>query len=290
MSWDVLFYSALAGGGVGAVSGLFGVGGGFLLVPVLNILLGIPMQVAVGCGVCQVLGPATTSMLARDIRREHLRLPLIISGGLMVGVIAGAVLLQRAKDSGFLETGGVQIPLADVAVLGTYLLLLSGLAAFAFWEAYRLKCNRPLPRGWLVKLTIPPFVELAEIDGPPVSLPVLCWFGLVVGFTSGLLGISGGLLLLPGFVFLLGIRTHKAILASLVIVWGVSVGSTAVHAWLGNVDLQLVVALLFGGTVGARIGADFGQQLEGPQVRYAFAWLMLAAAALIAARFAWLFL
>ena len=289
MPWDVLFYAALAGAGVGAVSGLFGVGGGFLLVPVLNILLGIPMQVAVGCGVCQVLGPATTSMLARDIRREHLRLPLIISGGLMLGILAGAMLLRRAKETGVLETGGVEIPLADLAVLGSYLLLLSGLAAFAFWEAYRLKRNRPFPRGWMIKLAIPPFAKLSELDGQPVSVPVLCWFGLIVGFTSGLLGISGGLLLLPGFVFMLGIRTHKAVLSSLVIVWGVSVGSTAVHAWLGNVDLQLVIALLVGGTFGARIGSDFGQRLEGPQVRYAFGWFLLAAAGLIAGRFVWLF-
>ena len=85
-SVSMLVPVTLAGAAVGVVAGLFGVGGGFLLVPVLNIVLRIPMELAVGAGACQVLGPATTSLLARRVAREHLRLPLTIAGGLFRGL------------------------------------------------------------------------------------------------------------------------------------------------------------------------------------------------------------
>lgn len=283
-----LIYAALAGAGVGAISGLFGIGGGFLLVPLMNILLGIPMDVAVGSCVCQVLGPATAALLARDIEREHLRVPSLIAGGLIVGVGVGAWTLEEAKSYGHFESNGRLTSIADIAVLGAYLLLLVGLALFAFWEVFRLRTQRPIPRGWILKLAIPPLVHVPEIGEQPVSLPILCWFGLTVGFTSGLLGISGGLLLLPGFVFLLGLSTQRAVVSSMVIVFGVSVISTAVHAWLGHVDLRLVVALLFGGTVGARLGSDYGARLTGPQVRFAFGCLLTLAASIIGARFLWI--
>ena len=74
----------------------------------------------------------------------------------------------------------------------------------------------------------------------------------------------------------------------MVIVFGVSMISTAVHAWLGHIDLLLVVALLFGGAVGARVGSDFGTRLSGPQVRFAFGCLLTVAASIITARFVWI--
>ncbi len=288
MSITDLIYAALAGAGVGAISGLFGIGGGFLLVPVINIVLGVPMDVAVGSCVCQVLGPATTALLARDIKREHLRVPTVISGGLIVGVVVGAWTLEQAKSYGHFESSGRLTPIADIAVLGSYFVLLVGLAVFAFWEVARFRGQRPISRGWIFKIAIPPLVHVPEISDRPVSLPVLCWFGLVVGLTSGLLGISGGLLLLPGFVFLLGLSTQRAVISSMVIVFGVSMISTAVHAWLGHIDLMLVVSLLFGGAVGARMGSDFGTRLSGPQVRFAFGCLLTVAAVIITARFVWI--
>ena len=76
--------------GIGGLSGFFGVGGAFLLVPVLNVVLGIPVELAVAAAACQVLGLATTALSARGVGGAQLHLPLILAGGLFIGVLASA--------------------------------------------------------------------------------------------------------------------------------------------------------------------------------------------------------
>ncbi len=274
----------LAGATVGVVAGLFGVGGGFLLVPVLNIVLRIPMELAVGAGACQVLGPATTSLLARRVGREHLRLPLTIAGGLFVGVFCGAQILESAKQYGESALPGKTVSLTEFLVLATYFVFMLVLGVFSLWEVRRFRQNRPLKRGWIAGWRIPPYTELPGFDRLNMSVTTLAWFGLVIGFVAGMLGMSGGLILLPGLIYLLGLKTHQSVSTSLVIVWIVAAQATAVHAWHGNVELALVMALLFGGTIGARIGSQLSDKLVGHQLRESFGWLLVASAILIAGR------
>lgn len=278
---------ALAGGGVGFLSGVFGVGGGFLLVPVLNIALKIPMPLAVGAGACQVLGPATTSLLTRRVGLDHLRLPLTISGGLLIGVFSGAYLLQLAADQREpveMPLTGNSVNLAELLVLLTYFCLLFGVGLFALWEVRQP--SKPQFFKTILKHVrrIPPCADFSEFDRSSMSIPVLAWFGLAVGFLAGLLGMSGGLVLLPGLIYMLGIRTHQAVSSSLVIVWIVAVQSTIAHAWHEHIHLPLVLALLFGGTVGARLGTEFSEKLGGRQLRSSFGWLLLGTSALIAGK------
>lgn len=292
MSFDMLRLAmvALAGGGVGFLSGVFGVGGGFLLVPVLNILLGIPIELAVGAGSCQVLGPATTSLLARRIGWKDLKLPLIVAGGLFVGVFAGAGLLEDAKSADEILLPSGPVPMAEFVVLVTYLVLLLAVGLFAMWEARRVRQSRPIQRGWIAGWRLPPFASFSEPGGLGISIPILAWFGLGVGFLAGLLGMSGGLILLPGLIYLLGLRTQQAVAASLVIVWFAAAQATVIHAWHDNIHLTLVAALLFGGTVGARLGAEIGGHWAGGQLRQRFGWMAIGAAALIAFQVARMFL
>lgn len=280
----VLLMAATAGAVVGFLSGVFGVGGGFLLVPVLNIVLGIPMEYAVGAGACQVLGPATTSLLARRITYRDLRLPLVLAGGLLCGVWTGADVLQTAKQAGQITLRGRDVPVADVVVLVVYFLLLTSVGCFALWEAHLSRRGRSLQHGWLSGVAIPPRATFREFDHSRVSIPILAWFGLGVGLLAGLLGMSGGLILLPGLVYLLGMRTQEAVISSLVIVWIVAFQSTIAHSWHGNVDLLLVMVLLVGGTVGARIGSEFGVRLKGAELRQRFGWILLGTATLIGGR------
>ena len=239
-----LVFAVLAGGFVGILSGTFGVGGGFLIVPVLNIALGIPMEFAVGAGACQVLGPATTSILARRIDPAHLKLPLMITGGLLIGVFGGASALHSAQQSGDVALLGAEVMLADLVVLSVYFMLLSSVGLFAIWEVRRTVRGKTIRKGWLADFAIPPLIDAPEFNRPRVSVSVLAWFGLAVGFISGLLGMSGGLILLPGLIYLLGLRTHDAVVGSLIIVWIVALLATIVHAWNGFVVLPLVMALL----------------------------------------------
>lgn len=281
LTWTDFLLAMLVNGMIGFLSGVFGFGGGFLLVPVLNVALGIPMTYAAGASVCQVLGPATTSLLARDIRPKRFKLPLIITGGLLVGASAGAWALHKLSGQGSIEIANREMPAADVVVLVVYLLLLSFLGGFSLYEAQRQERSRPLTTGWATGWRLPPLAAFSEFGETKQSIAVLSWFGLLVGFSSGLLGNSGGVLLLPGLIYLLGMKTQDAVISSLVIVWVLSIISTAAHAWLGHVDLRLVSALLIGGTIGARWGSEVGLQLRGAQLRRWFGRLMLLTCLLI---------
>ncbi|VAX36477.1 membrane protein, putative [hydrothermal vent metagenome] len=284
LTWLDLGYAVVVGGGVGLISGLFGVGGGFLIVPLLNILLKVPMELAVGAGSCQVLGPATTSILARRINKKQLQLPLTIAGGLFAGVLLGASTLELAKTSGKVTLFQKDILLTELIVLSTYFVLLLSVGLFAVKESMKAADSNVERRGLFSHWLIPPYANLPEFENVPVSIVVIAWFGLGTGFVSGLLGMSGGLVLLPGLIYLLGIKTERAIVASILMVWMVSFQGTIVHAWHGNINLWLVAALLLGGTLGARIGTEMSVQIGGRKLRQGFGGLLLATSLIIAAR------
>ncbi|REJ93134.1 MAG: sulfite exporter TauE/SafE family protein [Planctomycetota bacterium] len=272
-----LVLAAVAAAVIGLVSGIFGIGGGFLLVPVLNVGLGVPMHIAVGSAACQLLGPATTIALARKVRLADTRLPLLISGGLLIGVFLGADVLRRASAHASSDAGG-GAETADVIVLSVYLGILLFLGVFSLYETHRAEAGRPLQPLQIGVWPVPPRVLLPIEFSERVSVTILAWLGLLVGFVSGLIGIGGGLLAVPGMIYLLGVPTQRAVTWSNIIVWIVALQSTIVHAWYGHVLLPLVASLLLGGTVGARIGTGVGQRMRGRQLRRSFGWLTLATA------------
>jgi uncharacterized membrane protein YfcA len=271
-----------AGSGIGWIAGLFGIGGGFLLVPVMNILLGIPVEYAVGASACQVLGPATTALLARRVHWRSFHFPLTLAGGLFIGVTAGTLTFQILENLDEITLFNQSVEPAQISVLVIYLLIMIAIGIFSLWETKRSKSGHPVSVGWLANWNLPPLVRFREFEGERMSLPIVCWFGVSIGFVSGLLGMSGGLILIPGLVYLLGMKVEKAVLPTLVIVWMISFQATVVHAWNGYVDLKLVSALLLGGTFGAQLGARTGQQWGGTKLRERFGWLLLTSAALIA--------
>ncbi|HAH46893.1 MAG TPA: hypothetical protein DCM07_18990 [Planctomycetaceae bacterium] len=285
--WFDFFLISSAGGLIGFLAGMFGVGGGFLLVPILNIVLGIPMELAVGASACQVLGPATTSLLARKIKFRDLFFPLVITGGLLLGVIAGTGILEHAKSSTSVVLNARNIIVADLVVLIAYLFMLTGLGVLSLRSARRDDSEL---KGTLFteRFQIPPVARFPSLVEEPLSIPVIAWFGLGLGLLSGLLGISGGLLLFPVLIFGLGIPTRRAITCSLMIVWIVAFQSTIAHAWHGNINIMIVIALLLGGTVGARLGSDLNARLKGLQLRRQFGWLLLSVALMIGARLVFL--
>jgi len=271
-----------AGGGIGWLAGLFGVGGGFLIVPILNIVLGVPVELAVGASACQILGPATTALLARRMTLPALNFPLTLAGGLFLGVTAGTLTFRQLESIGEIVLLGHQVSPAQLSVLSIYFCVMVLIGVFSLWETSRSKAGTPVSTGWIANWKLPPLASFREFEGGRVSLPIVCWFGLGTGFLSGLLGMSGGLILIPGMIYLLGMRVEKAVLPTLVIVWMISFQATIVHAWNGFVDLRLVAALLVGGTLGAQLGARTGQLWGGIKLRERFGWLLLLSACLIA--------
>ncbi|MEW4526128.1 sulfite exporter TauE/SafE family protein [Maioricimonas sp. JC845] len=278
--------ATVASAGVGLLAGLLGLGGGFLLVPVLNVILGMPMQMAVGASACQALGPATTFLRARRVRREEWRLPAIIAGGLFIGVFAGATVLHQASQAGSESAAGTSR--ADVLVLSVYCVILVSLGIFSIWESRQAARYRPLTPLRIGNLPIPPWANFPDDFPHTMSIPILTWFGLLLGFLSGLLGISGGLLLLPGLIYLFGLPTRRAINTSMVTVWIVSAQSTLAHAWHGHIEIPIVLCLLLGGTTGARIGSELGRRVLGTQLRGSFGWLALGTGTFVGARLIWI--
>ena len=270
----------LIGAGIGLVSGLFGVGGGFLIVPVLSALYGFRLA-WIGTASCQALGQATTGLMARRLNWDHLQLPLIVSGGLLTGVWFGSRTLTVSSIGSVDGVDGIS---SESLVLGSYTALLSLVGILALWETHRTRNGRPFKRGWLANWPLPPYASFPQLNASRTSIAVLAWFGLAVGFLAGLLGLSGGMIMLPGLIYCIGLGTHQAVAVTLVVVWLVAAQAAAIHAWYGRVELIPAMALLAGGTIGARIGTQLSERLGGSTLRNSFGYLLLGTAALSAAQ------
>ena len=277
--------AAAIGGFVGFLSGVFGVGGGFLLVPILNATLGIPMPLAVGSTACYTLGPATTAMLVRKPKAGYVELPLILAGGLFAGVWSGTLVLSRLTTAATVEIMGHHVPAVDLMVLSSYAVLMIAIAIMSLRDVLRpARSSSVQRRGLLAFVPLPPIAQIPDLRPGVYSIPLLVWTGLVVGFLSGFLGMSGGLILVPAAIYLLGLRVHDATTVSIVIVWMASLQSTLMHALHANIELELVISLLICGTVGAGLGAQLGMKLKGRQLKLGFAALVLVAAGIVFAK------
>lgn len=280
-----VYLGALAiGAGIGILTGMFGVGGGFLITPLLNVLLGVPISIAVGTGVVQILGVSTAGIYRR--RGEGLidyKMALILFGGNYVGVRLGARTLAALNALASLSLDGRQVPAGEVYTLLIFAVLLIGITAWMFIDTSRSQAEEP-QRGFFARLRIPPYTRFSSVGETPLSIPVLSYFGLVLGFLTGLLGIGGGVILLPALVYLVGMRTHCAAATSLVIVWLTSCVATITHSLAGNADLLLAVPLLVGGSLGLQLGVNLCNRTRGARLRRYFCFVVLAAVVLILAK------
>lgn len=284
--WQALLV-LLIGALVGVLPGLFGVGGGFISVPALHLLAGVPLNLAVGSVACQGLGPVTTGLMHRlQMGRLPLKMPLTMLGGTLAGLVLGLRFLEWAKSPNQSWTvAGHEVPRLEFSLLVCYLvllLLLSGIIA-AEWYFTRHLAPRKR-RGWLEHWRIAPLASFSEMEGRSVSLPVLAMLGIFVGFLSGGLGMGGAIVLVPALVFLIGVQTHRAISVTLVLFWFNAMGATVGHALHDNIDLPLVCLLLLGGTVGAKIGSQIAERISGRRLRGYLALVIFTSAILIALR------
>ncbi|MCA9065739.1 MAG: sulfite exporter TauE/SafE family protein, partial [Planctomycetaceae bacterium] len=290
MEWNTITITLIVGVGavIGFMAGMFGVGGGFLLVPLLNIFLGVPIPTAVGSVTCFILGPSTTAVLTRRPTTGILQLPLILLGGLVVGIVIGSHSLAHIRSAETVDLWGRPIQVTDFAVLSSYAVVMSGILFIAVRAA--VSQSETPRRALFSHLMIPPVADLTSLSPSRHSIPLIAWTGLGVGFLSGFLGISGGLILIPILTSLMGIRVKESVTISIVIVWIVSFGSTAAHAVHGNIDLGIVMLLLLGGTVGARLGAEVGMKISIRKLRMGFAGVVAVSLFIVCGRLAQLWI
>ncbi|MHB1354964.1 MAG: sulfite exporter TauE/SafE family protein [Anaerolineae bacterium] len=275
----------LIGGLVGVLTGLFGVGGGFLITPLMNIVLGVPMPIAVGTSAIQILGVSTNALYERrNGERPALKMAIVLFGGNFVGVQLGASLLACLAKLGSVHLGESTIAVVDLALLLIFLPLLLGIAWWLYCDTSKNPISPVTRIGWFARLKIPPYTQFPGLESPQLSVIVMVYFGLCLGLLTGLLGIGGGVLLLPTLVYLVGLRTRRAISTSLLMVWLTSIVAVVTHTLAGNVDLLLAVPLLFGGILGARVGSRLCVNLSGNWLRRAFVYVVLFTAVIVVSK------
>lgn len=271
-----LFFLVGIGGAVGFLSGLFGVGGGFLLTPLL-IFSGVPTSVAVSSVTGQVVAASTSGALSHYRRGGidlHLAMYLILSG--ILGAFGGVATFSVLRANGQLD---LVIAVGFVVLLGFVGILMLQEAVRALLKSRQgviVRERLPNQHSWIHGL--PWRVRFKKSRLYISVLPVLA-IGLFIGFVGSLLGIGGGFVMVPALVYLLRVPGNVVIGTSLAQVVAMMAATTIMHAVQSqSVDILLAFCLMVGGTAGAQFGAAAGQHLRGEQLRGLLALLVLAVA------------
>lgn len=262
----------LIGAVVGVLSGMFGVGGGFLITPLL-FFIGIPPAVAVATSANQVVASSVSGLFAHIKRRNvDFKLGSVILIGGLVGAAVGIAVFSWLKSLGQVE---LFVNLCYVVFLGVVGLLM-------FVESLRAilrqKANTPPPTRtkarWLDPL---PFKMRFPTSRLHISVIPPLMIGAGVGFLSAIMGVGGGFIMVPAMIYLLNMPTKVVIGTSLYQIIFVAAFTTVMHASTSqSVDIILALILLLGGVIGAQFGTSIGARLRGEQLRILLALIVLA--------------
>ena len=275
----------LLGGGVGLLSGMFGVGGGFLTTPLL-IVYGIPPTVAAASAASQVTGASVSGVFAH-VRRKGVDFKMggvLVAGG-MVGSVFGGWIFRLLQASGQIDT---VIAIVYVLLLGS----IGSLMAREAWGAITLarsgQAPRPRKRRHHPLVASLPLRTRFYRSGLYISplAPLLLGFG--VGILTILLGVGGGFILVPAMLYLLGMTTQVVVGTSLFQTLFVTAMATMVHATTTKaVDIVLAALLLLGSVAGAQVGARLASKVKPEYLRLALALIVLLVAGRIALGLGW---
>lgn len=274
MSVDALLLLGI-GFGVGWLSGLFGVGGGFLLTPLL-ILIGIPAPVAVASGANQTIGASVSGLIVQWRRNNvDVRMGGVLLVGGFAGSAAGLQLFALLRRMGQVD---VAVAIFYVVILGTVgtLMVRESVRAILRRRRTGVSVSKAHEHTWLHGL---PFKMRFRKSRLYISVIPPLMVGFSIGILSAVMGVGGGFMLVPAMIYLLGIPTSVVIGTSLFQVVFVSANVTFLQAvQVGSVDIVLTLLLVAGGVVGAQFGASMGTKLRGEETRALLGLLVLSVA------------
>jgi uncharacterized protein len=264
------------GAAVGFLSGMFGVGGGFLLTPLL-MLSGIPPAIAVATGANQIVGTSVSGTMAQWRRGNvDLQMGAVLIAGGVVGALAGVFLLKILREAG---QAGLMISL-------TYVFFLGSIGALMLWESVNairrqragksISARKASQHNWIHGLPFKmrfPRSRLYISAIPPLVI------GCLVGLLASFLGVGGGFIMVPAMIYLLRMPTNVVVGTSIFQIIFVTAIVTLLHATLNHtLDIMLAFLLIIGGVIGGQFGVRAGQKLRGEQLRALLALMVLGVA------------
>jgi uncharacterized protein len=259
------------GGLVGVLSGMFGVGGGFLITPLLFVA-GIPPPVAVATAASQIVASSFSALLAH-LQRRNVDIPMglvLLAGGLF-GSGLGIVVFNMLKAMGQVD---LLIKLCYVVFLGVIggLMLQESLRALR-----RARSGAPPVRRRHTWVHALPLKVKFRVSGLYISVIPPLLVGAFVGLLAAIMGVGGGFILVPAMIYLLGMPTKVVIGTSLFQIIFVTAFTTLLHATTNyTVDIILAALLIVGGVIGAQIGARIGVKMRAESLRILLSALVLA--------------
>ncbi|MDJ0932940.1 sulfite exporter TauE/SafE family protein [Breoghania sp.] len=268
-----IFMILSMGGVVGFLSGMFGIGGGFLLTPLL-IFTGIPPAVAVATVTTQVIASSFSGVLTYW-RSKSIDFPLafvLLCGGIM-GSALGVWLFSVLRALGQLDLTISIAYVSFLTLIGGLMMVESVRAMLHSHSGKPATLRRPGQHNWVHRL---PFKVRFRRSRLYVSIIPIAGLGITIGFLGAVLGIGGGFIMVPALIYLLCVPTNVVIGTSLVQILATMVVATVLQAVSNqSVDALLALILMIGGVVGAQFGAHLGQHLRGEQLRALLALVVL---------------
>jgi len=263
------------GGLVGVLSGMFGVGGGFLMTPLL-FFIGIPPAVAVATEANQIVASSFSGVLAHLKRKTvDIKMGLVLQVGGLIGAALGIQIFNYLKAIG-------QV---DLLVMLSYVIFLGIIGSLMFIESLRAilksRGGQVVPtrrrHNWVHNL---PFKMKFRASGLYISAIPPILVGVLVGVLAAIMGVGGGFIMVPAMIYILGMPTKVVVGTSLFQIIITTAFTTMMHATTNQtVDVALAVLLLVGGVIGAQVGTRIGVKMKAEQLRVLLALMVLAVCA-----------
>lgn len=264
------------GGLVGFLSGLFGVGGGFLLTPLL-IMFGIPPTVAAASDSNQIVAASASGTYAHyRLGNVDFKMGLVLLAGGVIGGTLGVQLVKMLRATGN----------ADFVIKITYVTMLGIIGGYMFLESLQGLKKAPLqeipasrqksPSFYARLITGLPLKMSFEKSGIHISFIIPLLLGTLVGILAAIMGVGGGFIMVPIMVYLLRMPMHVVVGTSLFQIFFTCVNVTVMQAAFNHtVDFILALILLVGSSSGAQIGARISKRLKGDQIKILLAVIIL---------------
>jgi uncharacterized protein len=280
MSANIFIFLAM-GGAVGFLSGLFGVGGGFLMTPLL-MFSGIPAAVAVGTESAQITASSVSGALAQWRRRniDFLMGSVLLVGGI-IGSVFGVALVGNLRRLGLFDFFVSICYVTFLGVIGALMLIESINTMRKAYGGVAVSARRSGQHNWIHGLPLKLRFHRSKLYISAIPPLVI---GLFVGLLAAIMGVGGGFIMVPAMIYLLRVPTNVVVGTSLFQIVFVTAATTMLHASQNQtVDVVLAVILMVGGVIGAQLGAAAGERLKAEQLRFLLAALVL----MVGLRFAW---